>query len=149
MPMTDDPRRFDLLERVFWGGEDAPTESLMVEQVQYAGKFVILRFKDISSCEQAERFRNGYLQIPRDEALALPEGTHYYFELMGLKVYTDKDLYIGTVSDVQSFPANDLFVIHDDNGKEFLVPDVPTFIREIDLEAKKMVITPIEGLLDV
>jgi 16S rRNA processing protein RimM len=149
MPMTDDPRRFDRLERVFWGDEDAPVEELAIERVQYAGKFVLVKFKDISSCEGAERFRNGYLQVPRDEALALPEGEHYYFELMGLKVYTDQDLYIGTVVDVQSFPANDVFIIHDDNGKEFLIPDVPAFIRAIDLKANKLVITPIDGLLDV
>ncbi len=146
--LTDHPGRFDLLQRVFLGPEDAPTHEFEVVRVQHMNRFVLLSLKGVNSYEEADRQRNGFVQIPENQALPLPEGSFYIFQLIGLSVYTDDGRYVGRVTEIQNFPAQDLFVVHDDDGREILIPDVPAFIRKIDVEEGRITITPIDGLLE-
>jgi 16S rRNA processing protein RimM len=44
-------------------------------------------------------------------------------------------------------PAHDLLVI-DREGSEVLVPFVRGFVPEVDIAARRIVVTPPEGLLD-
>jgi 16S rRNA processing protein RimM len=147
-PLTDDPKRFDLLETVYFGLEDQPVESFKIERVQYLKKQVILSLQNINTFEDADQWRTKYVQIPIEDALPSTEGEHYYFELVGLAVFTDKNQYVGRVHDILSFPANDIYVVHDDEDREILIPDVPIFIRDINIKEGKLIITPIDGLLN-
>jgi 16S rRNA processing protein RimM len=147
-PLTDDPKRFDLLQTVYLGPEDKPVEPFQVERVQYLTKQVILSLQMINTFEGAEQWRSKFVQIPVEDALPSAEGALYYFELVGLTVFTDKNEYIGRVHDILSYPANDIYVVHDDNAREILIPDVPAFIRDINIKEGRLIITPIDGLLN-
>lgn len=145
-PITEDPNRYELLEKIWIGTEDRPVTVHQIDRVQYLKKHVILYLADIHSREQVENFRNQYIFIPRSDVLPL-EDSHYYFELLGLKVYTDNEEFVGYISDIQNYPANDVFVVTKDKN-EYLIPDVPEFIKKIDIDAGTLVIQTIPGLLD-
>lgn len=147
-PLTDDPKRFDLLQTVYLGPEDDPIESFKVERVQYLKKQVILSLQTICTFEDADLWRTKFVQISIADAMPPAEGSHYYYELVGLAVYTDKNQYVGRINDILSYPANEIFVVHDDDDREILIPDVPAFIRDINVKEGKMIITPIDGLLN-
>jgi 16S rRNA processing protein RimM len=147
-PLTDDPKRFDLLQTVYLGPEDEPVESFKIERVQYLKKQVVLSLQNINTFEDADQWRKKYVQIAVEDALTSAEDAHYYFELVGLAVYTDKNEFVGRVHDIVSYPANDIFVVHDNDDREILIPDVPAFIRDINIKEGKLTITPIDGLLN-
>jgi 16S rRNA processing protein RimM len=45
-------------------------------------------------------------------------------------------------------PAQDLFVVRTPEDTEAMIPAIDDFIIEIDEEAERMVVRPIDGLMD-
>jgi 16S rRNA processing protein RimM len=146
-PITDDPSRFSLLQQIHIGPEDNPGDAVDIDRVQFQNKFVILSLATVHSREAAEGLRGQYLHIPADQALDLPDGSVYLYDLIGLEVFTSKNEFVGTVKDYLEYPANDMFVIEHDE-REFLIPDVPDIVEDVDLDTGKIIINPIDGLLD-
>lgn len=145
-PMTDHPERFKELTRIFLSINEnrMPFE---IEQVRMADSYLLLTLRDIASREDADRWRNALIEIPRQECLPLSEGQHYFFELLGLTVLDLDGKVIGELSDIIDSPGQDILVITSEQG-EHLVPAVSEFIDRIDLEARRIIIKPIPGLLD-
>jgi len=145
-PLTDKPDRFKLLQRVFLNRDGEPNP-FNIESVKIAGRFVLLHVHGIDSIEQAQQWRNAYVQIPREDCVPLPQGQYYYFEVMNLTVLTTAGEKIGHIEDIQSYPAHDIYVVRNDD-REYLIPAVPEIIKKIDILQGTMVIQAIEGLLD-
>ena len=55
---------------------------------------------------------------------------------------------IGTITDVLSTGANDVYVINMTDGKELLLPAIKDCILQVDMENRKMKVHVLEGLLD-
>ncbi len=146
-PITDDPQRYSSLERVFLGTEDHPGQAFIIKNVQFQSRFIILTLQGIDTRNDAEMWRRRYVQIPKEETLPLPEGAQYFFQLVGLKVVTNKGGFIGTVEDVVAYPANNVFVVAA-KEREILIPDIPDVIEKVDLDEGEIVINPMPGLLD-
>ncbi len=146
-PITDDPQRYASLERVFLGAEDHPSRAFTIKRVQFQNNFIILTLDGIKTRNDAETWRRRYIQIPREETAPLPEGAQYFFQLIGLRVVTNKGDFLGTVEDVVAYPANNVFVVAGED-REILIPDIPDVIEKVDLDEEEIVINPLQGLLD-
>lgn len=66
-------------------------------------------------------------------------------EILGLDVYNNNEK-IGVVKNIIHNPSQDVLVIQS-NHKQNMVPNVPEFVKNIDLENKRIDIEVIEGLL--
>lgn len=75
----------------------------------------------------------------------LNKNTIFDQDYIGLKVYTDKC--VGEVVDILKTPSNDILVVKG-NSKKFMIPKVDHFIKEVDIDSKKLHINVIEGLID-
>lgn len=122
-------------------------KSYEIEYVKFHKEQVILKLKGINSIEEAQMLKSKDIYANRDELPELSEGQYYIADLIGFLAVTDKDEAIGKVTDVIVSTASDLFQIKKDDEKTVLVPNIPEFVTEISLSDKKIVITPIEGLL--
>ncbi|MBN1482029.1 16S rRNA processing protein RimM [candidate division KSB1 bacterium] len=145
--ITDDPNRYTLLKYVFLGPEDQPGDIFQIISVEFQNKFVILTLDGINTRELADELRNQYLFIPVDQTMPLTDGSIYIYDLIGMEVYTKKGDYVGRVTDYQECPANGLFVV-EYKKRELLLPDVPAIVKDVNLDSGRIVINPIEGLLD-
>lgn len=67
-------------------------------------------------------------------------------ELINMDVYNE-DSFIGKVTDILNNGVYDILVIEKENNKN-LVPNINEFIKNIDLENKKIQINMIEGLIN-
>lgn len=67
-------------------------------------------------------------------------------ELIDMDVYNDES-FIGKVTDILNNGVYDILVIEKENNKN-LVPNINEFIKNIDLENKKIQINMIEGLIN-
>ena len=111
------------------------------------GNVVLAAVKGVGSIEEAEKLRGQVLYIKRDDA-KLPQGRYFVSEIIGAKVFdADSGALLGTLSDVSSTGANDVW--HIKNGeKEYLVPAIPDVIDDVDINADIIKIKPLKGIFD-
>ncbi|MCK5119292.1 MAG: 16S rRNA processing protein RimM [Candidatus Latescibacteria bacterium] len=148
VPWTDFPERFAKRGRVFARKKGEPEIELEIVRARGHSRAILLQFAGICTLEAADRLREAELFIPRQEAMPLPEGTYYTFELIGLEVVTEEGERLGRLSDVWSMPAQDVYVV-DREGKEILVPALRSIIRDVDLPRQRMTVNLPDGLLEI
>ncbi len=139
-PLTDFTDRFDPGSILYI--DDQPFE---VTASRPQRERWVLKFKDIGTPEDAETLRGALLQIPESQLHPLPEGQYYRFQIIGLTAVTKDGRELGSVKDVLETPANDVYQVQTPDG-ELLVPALPDFVIEIDLQAGRMVLEDIEAL---
>ncbi len=88
------------------------------------------------------------VQIPESELLAPDDGEYYQFDLVGSRVVTVTGQEIGKVTDIVPAAGNDLLEVSR-GDREVLIPFTKQICREVDILAKRIVIDPPEGLLDL
>lgn len=145
-PFTDDIRRFDELKTVYVEKNNNQTE-YEIEKVKYHKDMVLIKFKGIDKVEQAEMLRNSYLTVSRDSVEKLEEGRYYIVDLLGLEVYTDEQILLGTLEDIFNTGSNDIYVVKDKQGKQILLPAIQDVIKQIDIENKKIIVHLLPGLI--
>ena len=145
-PFTDDIRRFDELKTVYVEKNSNQTE-YEIEEVKYHKDMVLIKFKGIDKVEQAEMLRNSYLTVSRDSVEKLEEGRYYIVDLLGLEVYTDEQILLGTLEDIFNTGSNDIYVVKDKKGKQILLPAIQDVIKQIDIENKKIIVHLLPGLV--
>lgn len=95
----------------------------------------------------AERLRGQELFLD-EAALAEPEeGEFYYRDLEGLAVVTVAGVQLGTVEHIFATGANDVLVVRQ-GGRELLLPFIDDVVVEVDQEAGRIIVEPLEGLLE-
>jgi len=108
-------------------------------------KFIYLKFKEINTIEEAEKYKECLILIDSESLNQIDEDTFYHYQLLDMEAYFNNRL-IGKISEISSNGRQDLLRISSDN-KSFLVPFLDDFIEEISLEKKKIILKNIEGLL--
>ncbi|MGB2769476.1 MAG: ribosome maturation factor RimM [Candidatus Zixiibacteriota bacterium] len=147
VPLTDDPERFLKLEKVTLTKDGTSKEFFVEKAREFKGK-VLLKLKQVESPEEAKELAGGFIEIEKDQLVRLPQGSYFIFDIVGLEVVTTTGEKIGTVKEVISLPANDLYLVEGDE-KLYLIPAVKQVVKGIDLKEKKMIIQPMEGLFDL
>lgn len=144
-PFTDDITRFDDLEKVYVKSKKQ-SKQYKVENARYHKNMVLLKLEGINNPEDAEMLRNAFLEIDREDAIPLEEGTYFIADLIGLDVYTDEGKLLGKVDDIYNTGANDIYVIKDELGKQILLPGIKEVIKEVILD-EKIIVHLIPGLV--
>ena len=145
---TDSPDVFEDLGYVFVSGK-LIDQKLTIKQVKYQKNNIIVKFDEINTIEEAERYKNCVLTADRDMLGDLPEGVYYIADLIGLKVQTEDGTVLGTVTDVFQTGANDVYEVSRPENKPLLLPAIPNVVRRIDLADGIIVVQLLEGLLDL
>lgn len=147
IPLTDSPDRFSELDYVLL--EDNLTQKLTIERYRIKDNIVIMKFKEISSIDEAQKLKNRFLVIERERAKKLPESTYFICDIIGLEVYDLDGRKLGKVKDVLQTGSNDVYVCKSYIGKkDLLIPALKDIVKEVNIEQGYMKIKVIEGLLD-
>jgi 16S rRNA processing protein RimM len=126
---------------------NGPIEALEVVSVRFQQAKPIVGFGGFSTISEAERLTGAELRIPESEQDPLPEGVYYHHQLIGCEVVTRSGDTLGRVSDVQGDGQATRLVVKGPRA-EVLIP-LAQEICEVDVAAKRIVVTPPEGLLEV
>lgn len=146
IPLTNDIYRFDHLKIAFLGEEKIKVE---VENVKYHKGLVIIKFREFNNINDIISFKDEYIYILEKDKVDLPKDHYFLFDIVNCEVYDTQDNYIGIVKEVLQSASNDIYIVRDnDKGKEYLIPAVKEFFINIDIENKKIVIEPIEGMIE-
>jgi len=109
-------------------------------------------FSKVLNRNQAEAMVGLELYLKKSQLPELEKGTYYWFELIGLRVKTVKDEFIGYIEQILPTSEIDIYVVkraNDNSDKEYLIPAVAKFIQQVDLAEKTMTVDLPEGLKDL
>ena len=121
-----------------------PPSFLALEGFRFHKSFVILKFKENSDYESAERLCGCKVGIRKETAPALPESTFYHHDIIGLRVISDGHPR-GKIVQIWDTGANDVYVVEHE-GEEWLLPATKEVIRRVDLEKGELHIEDTIGL---
>ncbi len=144
---TDIPERFFDLEHVYLKrGNDF--KELEIDYIRFHKQFVIIKFFDVNSINQAEELKNYQVLIDESEKYLLPEDNFYVSDLVDCEVYLENGKYLGELIDVVDTSGTDIFLVKGEE-KEYMLPASREMILEINLKSKKIIVDPIPGILDL
>ena len=122
---SEAPERFALGATLLVDGEPA---EVTVSKRGAGGRVVIKLDREVS--------RGATLAVRLEDLPEPEEDAYYVFQLVGLAVEEEGGRALGTVTEVENTPANDVLVL--DSG--LLLPLVEACVREIDLGASRIVV---------
>ena len=143
-PLTDDINRFKYLKEVYIGEEKLPVQ---VVGVKFNKDKPIIRLKEFDNINQVLKFKDRYLYVDDENLIELEENEYFVFQLLRCKVENMEGKSIGVLEDIINTLSNDVYVIRH-GEKEYLVPAIKEFIKNIDIESKLIRIDPIEGMIE-
>ena len=147
-PDTDFPDdRFGVDARLF-ALRDGCVEPFTVTAFRMQNGRPVIGLEGIDDMDAARELAGLEFRVPADTLAELPKGTFYRHDLVGSVVETAEGSPVGTVSDVEGDMGNMRLVVQTDNG-ELLIPLVVDICTSIDPEAKRIVVAPPPGLLEL
>jgi 16S rRNA processing protein RimM len=105
----------------------------------------LVSFKGITNRDQAKALIGAELFLPQSQLPELEEDTYYWFDLIGIDVYTKTEEFLGRIESIIETGSNDVYVVKK-HKKEVLIPALESVVLEIDLVHKRMQVDLPEGL---
>lgn len=146
MPLTDLIDRFKNLDNVFLRNKNSQA-ILNVEKVRVRKDRVILKLKDIENIKEAKMIVGSFLEVERKNAVKLSKDAYFIFEIIGLEVYTENNIFLGKIENVINTGSNDVYVVKRKDKEELFIPAILDVVKGIDLEKKRITIHLVDGLI--
>jgi 16S rRNA processing protein RimM len=145
---TDFPdERFKVGAQLFVRREGR-VEPVTVASVRFQRGRPIIGVTGVATVESAEALVGSELRVPVGELVPLPAGNFYRHDLVGCVVEVGEGKPVGVVVEVEGDSAGSRLVV-EANGEPVLIPLAAEICRSIDLAAKRIVIDPPDGLLEL
>jgi len=129
--------------KIYLGRRNSPA---VVRSIAPHGEHHLLFVEGVDDRNAAERFRGAEASLRSSDIPALPPGTYYHWQIVGLEVFTEDGEALGRVTEILQTRANDVYVVRGEPEGEILIPAIEPVIREIDLEAMTIRVRLLPGL---
>lgn len=125
---------------------DQRTRNVTVQMARPHGSRLLVRFAEIPDRTAAEGMRGAVLLADTDDLPPTDNEDEFYdHELSGLAAVLADGTPRGTVREVLHTPGGELLAV-DFDGREVLVPFVRAIVPTVDLEKRRVILDPPEGL---
>lgn len=132
---------------LFLPQQSQPLE-LIIKSHRKHKQFEMLSFDGYDNINLVEKFKQCELKISEEQQASLPEDEYYYHEIIGLNVLDEQQEEIGTIKEILSPGANDVWVVKRKGKKDLLLPAIKDVIKSIDIEKGEVIVEVLEGLDD-
>ena len=128
--------------------DDESCCELKIKSIRFHKNFAIIKFEEIDDINDLLQYKGQRLFVAKQEALKKLEKDEFLIQdLIGCVVYNEQNEKLGEVVNISTNSSQDLLNIKNGFGKVDLVPFVNEFFPVVDIQNKKIIIKPIEGLL--
>lgn len=145
--LTDFPERFDRLENVTAVFVNGDRRELKIERFFFQKDRIVLKFSGFDSIESGEVLRNAEICIDEADAVELEDDEYFDWELEGCSVETVEGEKLGIVREVMRTGGTEVLLI-DGAERELMIPFAEAICIEVDVEGKRIIVDPPEGLLE-
>jgi 16S rRNA processing protein RimM len=129
--------------RIFLGAERTPA---VAAEMRPHGRQFLLLLDGVTDRQAAEIHRDSPIHLSGEGLPALPQGTYYHWDVLGLEVVSEDGEPLGRVREILKTGANDVYVVRGPTGGEILLPAIESVVLKIDLEAQRMTVHLLPGL---
>ena len=155
--LTDFNKRFLSLNTVYIFDEKCNTlirnrasETLefKIEDIVFLNDHIRVKFENSNSKNEADELKGCLIAIDESEKVKLSNDQYYFFDLIDLKVYSDKKE-IGFISDVENYGGDDLLSVElNESKRKILIPLRKQFVKKIDIKNNTIDIALIDGFIE-
>ena len=138
---TDRPEEVARLRRIYL--DDDPTPHA-INKPRGTERQAILKIAGVDSRDDAEALRGTFVRIKGNQFSPREDGSFYHYQIIGLRVSTEDETYLGTVAEVLETGEVDVYVVRDDAGREELFPALEDVVLEINPTAGTMIVRKLE-----
>jgi len=125
--------------------KDSKIVELKIEKFDLSS--LLIKFFDINDRNNVEKYRDFEILILRSDIKGNKDDL-YLADLIDSELYFD-EVKVGLISETISYAGNDLLKVVGFNRKEHLIPIRKELVKFFDIEGRKLVMNPIEGILDI
>lgn len=140
---------FSEIEKRFEAGAELllASRSVTIAEVRPHRGALLVRFEGVADRTAADALRGGVLEVPREAVPEAPEGTWYYFELVGCRCLDRREGDLGEVADVVEDGGGLLLDVRKES-RRLLVPFVRELVLEVDPGERRIEVDLPEGLIE-
>ena len=147
--LTDFPERFEELARLIAVAPDGQRKIVELEDFWFQKRSVILKLSGCDSVEAAGEFTGYEFCVSEADRVPLADDEYYDFDLEGCAVQLTTGQNIGIVQSILKTGGTEILVVGKADKTEVLIPLAEAIVVEIDTAAKRIVVDPPEGLLEL
>ena len=109
----------------------------------------ILKLEGFNDINQVEKYKGWVLKVSEANLVDLDEGEYYYHEIIGCRVVTEEGEELGTISEILSPGANDVWVVDrpKGSGKQLLLPVIDEVLISVNTTEKTVTVRLMEGVI--
>lgn len=130
-------------------GNSSGTEPMKITAARFQRGRPIVALEGIETMNAAEELAGVELRIDPVALQPLPLGSFYQHDLVGCAVETFEGIAIGSVTSVDGSGVGSRLVVQGQSGREILIPLAEEIVVGVHLAARKIVVQPPDGLLDL
>ena len=138
-PLSDRPDRFPSLRRAYVAGPGGAREIGIRSCWPHKGRFV-LKIDGVDTIDQAEAYRGLEIRIGEEDLAALPEGSYYHHQILGLRVEDPSGRLLGRAERLLETGAGAPVLVVREGAGETLIPLAADFVQ-VDLQGGRIVAT--------
>lgn len=144
-PTTDDNNRFKKLKECYieYEGKMLPVKA---NGCRFFKNMVILRFEGIDNINDVEKYKKCKLFVDREHAVKLEQDEYFVADLIGAEVVREDGGLLGSLTEIISTGANDVYVVSGSAGEEWLLPAIKDCILNVDMKARRLTVRLMKGM---
>jgi len=108
----------------------------------------VIRVKEITTPEEAQALADNAVYVRATDVLKHDE-RHSVGDIEGCTVVDEHGNVIGVVTEVMLLPANDVWIVTTQNGRNIPLPVIDDVILAVDVVAKQITAHILDGLVDL
>jgi 16S rRNA processing protein RimM len=136
---SDRADRFPTLRRAYVAGEGGGSREIAVTGCwPHKGRFV-LKIDGVDSIDQAEALRGQEIRISEQDLEALPAGSYYHHQILGLRVEEPTGELLGLASGILETGGGAAVLVVNGASGETLIPLADGFVKSVELDRGRIV----------
>lgn len=145
-PYTDDIVSLSKKKYVYL--DESIESKININLCRIQKNMLLVKFEKIDTVEEAEKLRNKYIYVLKEELDSLEEDNYYVDDLISMQVVDIKNnKAIGTITYVFNTGANDIYEVLLEDGKKTYLPAIKQVVKKVDVDEKKMYVELMKGLI--
>lgn len=125
---------------------ETPQQVTVAAARPHKGTYLV-KFKEVADRTAAEQLRKATVLVSEaDQAAELDDGQYYYRQIIGLTAVTTEGRVLGTIKEILSPGANDVWVVDRPGQSDLLLPVIDPVIKKVNLAKGQVVVELMEGL---